>query len=254
MPGGREDRHAGADLADQVLGILHAEAGNLVELGDLALVRPAHPAAPRPAKPETRTSPPQPSHAAPARRRPARSIPGLSRRHGVRKAPETNGRAAPGGRGGADRAAAAGVRRHRGPRRPLDALVVQLGSSRNAIYKTMFDARRKLRAALAAEGYLAGSAHETGRRPGGEAIMTGWASWTGSCRPTCATSVRPGATHPARLHGTRPRRRIRHRGGQSLSRCRRAPAQLRPVRRGLPRTAPGRSGDPGVIGHLQARR
>jgi RNA polymerase sigma-70 factor (ECF subfamily) len=40
--------------------------------------------------------------------------------------------------------------------------VVQLGSSRNAIYKTMFDARRKLRAALAAKGYLADSAHETG--------------------------------------------------------------------------------------------
>jgi RNA polymerase sigma-70 factor, ECF subfamily len=45
---------------------------------------------------------------------------------------------------------------------PLDALVVELGSSRNAIYKTMFDARRKLRAALAAKGYLAGSAHGTG--------------------------------------------------------------------------------------------
>jgi RNA polymerase sigma-70 factor, ECF subfamily len=38
---------------------------------------------------------------------------------------------------------------------PLDALVVRLGPSRNAIYKTMFDARRKLRAALAANGYLA---------------------------------------------------------------------------------------------------
>jgi len=37
---------------------------------------------------------------------------------------------------------------------PLDALVVQLGSNRNALYKTMFDARRKLRAALAANGYL----------------------------------------------------------------------------------------------------
>jgi RNA polymerase sigma-70 factor (ECF subfamily) len=37
---------------------------------------------------------------------------------------------------------------------PLDALVVRLGSNRNAIYKTMFDARRKLRAALAANGYL----------------------------------------------------------------------------------------------------
>ena len=39
---------------------------------------------------------------------------------------------------------------------PLDALVVQLGSNRNAIYKTMFEARRKLRAALVANGYLAG--------------------------------------------------------------------------------------------------
>jgi RNA polymerase sigma factor (sigma-70 family) len=37
---------------------------------------------------------------------------------------------------------------------PLDALAAQLGSNRNAIYKTMFDARRKLRAALAANGYL----------------------------------------------------------------------------------------------------
>jgi RNA polymerase sigma-70 factor (ECF subfamily) len=36
---------------------------------------------------------------------------------------------------------------------PMDALVAQLGSTRNAIYKTMFDARRKLRAALAANGY-----------------------------------------------------------------------------------------------------
>jgi RNA polymerase sigma-70 factor, ECF subfamily len=37
---------------------------------------------------------------------------------------------------------------------PLDALVIELGSSRNAIYKTMFDARRKLRARLVANGYL----------------------------------------------------------------------------------------------------
>jgi RNA polymerase sigma-70 factor, ECF subfamily len=43
---------------------------------------------------------------------------------------------------------------------PLDALVAQLGSSRGAIYKTMFDARRKLRAALAANGYLTSSAQE----------------------------------------------------------------------------------------------
>jgi RNA polymerase sigma-70 factor, ECF subfamily len=37
---------------------------------------------------------------------------------------------------------------------PLDALAEKLGSSRNAIYKTMFDARRKLRANLVANGYL----------------------------------------------------------------------------------------------------
>jgi RNA polymerase sigma-70 factor (ECF subfamily) len=37
---------------------------------------------------------------------------------------------------------------------PLDALVVKLGSNRNAIYKMLFDARRKLRAALVANGYL----------------------------------------------------------------------------------------------------
>jgi RNA polymerase sigma-70 factor (ECF subfamily) len=37
---------------------------------------------------------------------------------------------------------------------PLDALVVELGSNRNAIYKALFDARRKLRAELVAKGYL----------------------------------------------------------------------------------------------------
>jgi RNA polymerase sigma-70 factor, ECF subfamily len=37
---------------------------------------------------------------------------------------------------------------------PLDTLVIELGSSRGAIYKMMFDARRKLRAALAANGYI----------------------------------------------------------------------------------------------------
>jgi RNA polymerase sigma-70 factor, ECF subfamily len=31
---------------------------------------------------------------------------------------------------------------------------VELGTNRNAIYKMMFDARRKLRAALVAKGYL----------------------------------------------------------------------------------------------------
>ena len=37
---------------------------------------------------------------------------------------------------------------------PLDALAAELGSNRNAIYKIMFDTRRKLRAVLVANGYL----------------------------------------------------------------------------------------------------
>jgi RNA polymerase sigma-70 factor (ECF subfamily) len=37
---------------------------------------------------------------------------------------------------------------------PLDALAVHTGSTRNALYKTMFDARRKIRAYLVAHGYL----------------------------------------------------------------------------------------------------
>jgi RNA polymerase sigma-70 factor, ECF subfamily len=37
---------------------------------------------------------------------------------------------------------------------PLDTVVNHHGSSRNAIYKMLFDARRKLRAVLVAIGYL----------------------------------------------------------------------------------------------------
>jgi RNA polymerase sigma-70 factor (ECF subfamily) len=37
---------------------------------------------------------------------------------------------------------------------PLDALAARLGLQRNAIYKVIFDARRKIRRALAANGYL----------------------------------------------------------------------------------------------------
>jgi RNA polymerase sigma-70 factor, ECF subfamily len=37
---------------------------------------------------------------------------------------------------------------------PLDVLVNELGSTRNAVYKTLYDARRKLRAQLVAEGHL----------------------------------------------------------------------------------------------------
>jgi RNA polymerase sigma-70 factor (ECF subfamily) len=37
---------------------------------------------------------------------------------------------------------------------PLDALAVELRSNRNAIYKALFDARRKLRRSLEANGYV----------------------------------------------------------------------------------------------------
>jgi RNA polymerase sigma-70 factor (ECF subfamily) len=37
---------------------------------------------------------------------------------------------------------------------PIDTLALSLASSRGAVYKTLFDARRKLRATLAANGYL----------------------------------------------------------------------------------------------------
>ena len=37
---------------------------------------------------------------------------------------------------------------------PLDTLVIELATNRNAIYQTLFDARRKLRAALVADGYM----------------------------------------------------------------------------------------------------
>ena len=36
---------------------------------------------------------------------------------------------------------------------PMDAFARELGSNRNAVYKTLFDARRKLRACLVAAGY-----------------------------------------------------------------------------------------------------
>ena len=42
---------------------------------------------------------------------------------------------------------------------PLDAMSITLGVNRNAIYKVMFDARRKIRADLIANGYL--DAHQS---------------------------------------------------------------------------------------------
>ena len=37
---------------------------------------------------------------------------------------------------------------------PLDALAARLSLQRNAVYKVIFDARRKIRRALVAKGYL----------------------------------------------------------------------------------------------------
>lgn len=46
---------------------------------------------------------------------------------------------------------------------PLDAMTLELGCTRNAIYKTMFDARRRLRAELVASGLLTDEAQPEGR-------------------------------------------------------------------------------------------
>ena len=47
---------------------------------------------------------------------------------------------------------------------PLDALVVRLGTSRNAVYKVMFDARRKIRASLVTNGYLTKHGEDPGEQ------------------------------------------------------------------------------------------
>lgn len=39
---------------------------------------------------------------------------------------------------------------------PIDVLATELGSTHNALYKVLFDARKKLRAALVSRGYLPG--------------------------------------------------------------------------------------------------
>jgi RNA polymerase sigma-70 factor, ECF subfamily len=44
---------------------------------------------------------------------------------------------------------------------PVDALAAELGSTRNAVYKALFDARRKLRESLAGAGYAVRATPET---------------------------------------------------------------------------------------------
>lgn len=48
---------------------------------------------------------------------------------------------------------------------PIDVLAHELGSTRNALYKVLFDARRKLRMALEADGYLPTTSHPTRSSP-----------------------------------------------------------------------------------------
>jgi RNA polymerase sigma-70 factor, ECF subfamily len=43
---------------------------------------------------------------------------------------------------------------------PVDALAAELGSNRNAVYKALFDARRKLRASLSGAGYAVSASPE----------------------------------------------------------------------------------------------
>jgi RNA polymerase sigma-70 factor (ECF subfamily) len=42
---------------------------------------------------------------------------------------------------------------------PIDVLAVELGTNRNAVYKNLFDARRKLRASMAAAGHPLAAGH-----------------------------------------------------------------------------------------------
>ena len=44
---------------------------------------------------------------------------------------------------------------------PIDVLAERLGTTRNALYKTLHDARRRLRAALTANGHLEASSHRS---------------------------------------------------------------------------------------------
>jgi RNA polymerase sigma-70 factor (ECF subfamily) len=45
---------------------------------------------------------------------------------------------------------------------PIDVLAQRLGTNRNALYKTVHDARSRLRAHLIASGHLAGSHPQAG--------------------------------------------------------------------------------------------
>jgi hypothetical protein len=69
------------------------------------------------------------------------------------RAPRAARGAREGRRGGPDAAPARGLRAIALNDVAIDVLALQLDSNRNAIYKNLFDARRKLRASLAAVGH-----------------------------------------------------------------------------------------------------
>ena len=109
---------------------------------------------------------------------------------------------------------------------PADALAVQLGSTRNAIYKTLFDARRKLRTALAERGHL-----DLSSRGGVTERLERFLRHR-SARPR----LRRGAAAAPRLRRARRRRRG---PGATPPGDHRASARLRAVRPGSRRAAGG---------------
>jgi RNA polymerase sigma-70 factor, ECF subfamily len=54
---------------------------------------------------------------------------------------------------------------------PIDVVALRLGSNRNAVYKNLFDARRRLRASMHAAGYPVGDGSVRGSVTGGEARL-----------------------------------------------------------------------------------
>jgi RNA polymerase sigma-70 factor (ECF subfamily) len=55
---------------------------------------------------------------------------------------------------------------------PIDVVAVKLGTNRNAIYKNLFDARRRLRAAMAAAGYPVSDGGARGIAASGEVRLS----------------------------------------------------------------------------------
>ncbi len=82
---------------------------------------------------------------------------------------------------------------------PLDALAVELGSTRNALYKTMFDARRKIRAHLVANGYLDDDEPGSHERMAASISSCGLMrrTWDASRRWNCWTSTSTRSTPKA---------------------------------------------------------